>query len=278
MKVSVIGAGTMGNGIAQVFAQKRTDVILVDTFPDAIKKALETMKSSLEKLQRKGAIREDPKIVLNRIKTETSLSALSESDVYIEAVPEKPEIKKTAIEAISSVARPDSIVASNTSSISINLLSSYCKFPQNFVGLHFFNPVPVMKLVEIVKSNRTSEETLNKVMSLVTLLDKQYVVSSDYPGFISNRILMPLLNEAMLALEQGISTKEDIDKTMKLGMNHPMGPLELADFIGLDVTRDIMEVLYREFGDHRYKPPIILRNLVNSGKLGRKSGEGFYKY
>jgi len=278
MKVSVIGAGTMGNGIAQVFAQKGNDVILVDTFPDAIKKALETMKSSLEKLQKKGAIREDPKIVLNRIKTETSLSALSESDVYIEAVPERPEIKKTAIEAISSGARPDSIVASNTSSISINLLSSYCKFPQNFVGMHFFNPVPVMKLVEIVKSNRTSEETLNKVMSLVTLLDKQYVVSSDYPGFISNRILMPLLNEAMLALEQGIATKEDIDKTMKLGMNHPMGPLELADFIGLDVTRDIMEVLYREFGDHRYKPPIILRNLVNSGKLGRKSGEGFYKY
>ena len=278
MKVSVIGAGTMGNGIAQVFAQKGTDVILVDTFPDAIKKALETMKSSLEKFQRKGAIREDPNIVLSRIKTETSLSALSGSDVYIEAVPERPEIKKTAIEAISSVARPDSIVASNTSSISINLLSSYCKFPQNFVGMHFFNPVPVMKLVEIVKSNRTSEETLNKVMSLVTLLDKQYVVSSDYPGFISNRILMPLLNEAMLALEQGISTKEDIDKTMKLGMNHPMGPLELADFIGLDVTRDIMEVLYREFGDHRYKPPIILRNLVNSGKLGRKSGEGFYKY
>ncbi len=278
MKVSVIGAGTMGNGIAQVFAQKGNDVILVDTFPDAIKKALETMKSSLEKLQKKGAIREDPKIVLNRIKTETSLSALSESDVYIEAVPERPEIKKTAIEAISSVARPDSIVASNTSSISINLLSSYCKFPQNFVGMHFFNPVPVMKLVEIVKSNRTSEETLNKVMSLVTLLDKQYVVSSDYPGFISNRILMPLLNEAMLAFEQGIATKEDIDKTMKLGMNHPMGPLELADFIGLDVTSDIMEVLYREFGDHRYKPPIILRNLVNSGKLGRKSGEGFYKY
>ena len=278
MKVSVIGAGTMGNGIAQVFAQKGTDVILVDTFPDAIKKALETMKSSLEKLQRKGAIREYPNIVLSRIKTETSLSALSESDVYIEAVPERPEIKKTAIEAISSGARPDSIVASNTSSISINLLSSYCKFPQNFVGMHFFNPVPVMKLVEIVKSNRTSEETLNKVMSLVTLLDKQYVVSSDYPGFISNRILMPLLNEAMLALEQGIATKEDIDKTMKLGMNHPMGPLELADFIGLDVTRDIMEVLYREFGDHRYKPPIILRNLVNSGKLGRKSGEGFYKY
>ena len=278
MKVSVIGAGTMGNGIAQVFAQKGNDVILVDTFPGAIKKALETMKSSLEKLQKKGAIREDPKIVLNRIKTETSLSALSESDVYIEAVPERPEIKKTAIEAISSVARPDSIVASNTSSISINLLSSYCKFPQNFVGMHFFNPVPVMKLVEIVKSNRTSEETLNKVMSLVTLLDKQYVVSSDYPGFISNRILMPLLNEAMLAFEQGIATKEDIDKTMKLGMNHPMGPLELADFIGLDVTSDIMEVLYREFGDHRYKPPIILRNLVNSGKLGRKSGEGFYKY
>lgn len=278
MKVSVIGAGTMGNGIAQVFAQKGNDVILVDTFPDAIKKALETMKSSLEKLQKKGAIREDPKIVLNRIKTETSLSALSESDVYIEAVPERPEIKKTAIEAISSVARPDSIVASNTSSISINLLSSYCKFPQNFVGMHFFNPVPVMKLVEIVKSNRTSEETLNKVMSLVTLLDKQYVVSSDYPGFISNRILMPLLNEAMLAFEQGIATKEDIDKTMKLGMNHPMGPLELADFIGLDVTSDIMEVLYREFGDHGYKPPIILRNLVNSGKLGRKSGEGFYKY
>ncbi len=278
LKVTVVGAGTMGNGIAQVFAQNGNEVILVDSFPAALDKARMTMRSSLEKLKLKGAIQEDPSIILQRIHTMPLVETSSRSDIYIEAVPERLDIKKEVIESISAVAKEDAICATNTSSISINLLSGFYKAPDNFIGIHFFNPVPVMRLVEIVRSNRTSEYTLQKAMDLVSLLGKESVISNDYPGFISNRLLMPLLREAMEALEQGVASKEDIDKTMRLGMNHPMGPLELSDFIGLDVTEDIMDVLYREFGDSRYKPPIVLRNLVNSGKLGRKSGEGFYKY
>lgn len=278
MRVSVIGAGTMGNGIAQVFAQNKAEVVLVDNFPGALEKAVQRMRSSLEKLVSRGAIQENPEEVLRRIRTVAALDGTEHSDLYIEAVPEKLEIKKEVIETISSYAGENAICASNTSSISINIISGFYKVPANFIGIHFFNPVPVMKLVEIVKNNRTSEATLKRTMEIVTMLGKEYVISNDYPGFISNRVLMPMLREAMVTLEQGVASKEDIDRTMKLGMNHPMGPLELSDFIGLDVTADIMDVLYREFGDSRYKPPIILRNLINSGKLGRKSGEGFYKY
>ena len=191
---------------------------------------------------------------------------------------QKLEIKEALYKQLNEIAGENSIIASNTSSISINALSAAIKKPENFLGLHFFNPVPIMKLVEIIKGVRTSPSVVEKAIEITRQLGKEPVTSQDFPGFISNRILMPLIREAILALEQGVSSKEDIDKTLKLGMNHPMGPLEVADFIGLDVVQDIMAVLYEEFGDSRFKPPVTLRNLVNARKLGRKSGEGFYKY
>lgn len=278
MKVTVIGAGTMGRGITQVFAQAGNQVILSDVYEKALDTALKEIRKSLDKLHAKGLIKESPDTVMARIKTTMDLKEGTGSEVFVEAVLERFDIKEKLYGQLNELAGNNSLIASNTSSISINALSAAIRRPENFIGLHFFNPVPVMKLVEIIRGERTSEETLKRSLDIVKNLGKDPVTSKDFPGFISNRILMPLIREATLTLEQGVATKEDIDKTLKLGMNHPMGPLELADFIGLDVVYDIMRVLYAEFGDPRFMPPVTLRNLVSSGKLGRKNGEGFYRY
>ncbi|MEM0156585.1 MAG: 3-hydroxyacyl-CoA dehydrogenase NAD-binding domain-containing protein [Thermoplasmataceae archaeon] len=278
MKAMVIGAGTMGRGIAQVFAQAGNSVIMTDIYPKALEDATSGIRSSLERLARKGEIKEDISTIMQRIVSSQDLSEGSDSDIFVEAAIEKVETKETLLAQISQIARRDAIIGTNTSSISINQLSSSVTYPERFIGIHFFNPVPVMKLVEIVKGERTPESLVRKTFEIVRALGKDPVISQDFPGFISNRVLMPMIREAILVLEEGVATKNDIDKTMKLGMNHPMGPLELADFIGLDVTLDIMEVLYHEYGDPRFKAPVTLRNLVNARKLGRKTGEGFYKY
>lgn len=278
MKVTVIGAGTMGRGIAQVFAQAGNQVILTDIYEKALQDATGMIEKSLDRLIKKGELKEDSRSILSRITFTGDINQGAESDLYVEAVLEKVETKEGVLASVSRISRPDSIIATNTSSISINLLSRFVSSPERFIGIHFFNPVPVMKLVEIVKGERTPENLVRKSFEIVRALGKDPVISQDFPGFISNRVLMPMIREAILVLQEGIATKNDIDKTMKLGMNHPMGPLELADFIGLDVTLDIMEVLYHESGDPRFKPPILLRNLVNAGKLGRKTNEGFYKY
>ena len=278
MKVTVIGAGTMGRGIAQVFAQAGNEVVLTDVYHKALETASGEIQKSLGKLHSKGVISEDPELVYGRIEFTGDLSQGRDADIFIEAVLEKLEIKEALYRQLNEIAGENAIIASNTSSISISALSAAVKKPENFLGLHFFNPVPIMKLVEVIKGVRTSPSVVEKAIEITKQLGKEPVTSQDFPGFISNRILMPLIREAILTLEEGVSSREDIDKTLKLGMNHPMGPLELADFIGLDVVQDIMAVLYGEFGDPRFKPPVTLRNLVNARKLGRKSGEGFYKY
>lgn len=278
MKVTVIGAGTMGRGIAQVFAQAGNEVVLADVYVPALKIAMIVIEKSLSILHSKGLIKDSPEEVISRIKTTADVMDGKGSEVFVEAVLERVDVKKDLYKKINSIVESDALVASNTSSISINALSASVKYPENFIGLHFFNPVPVMKLVEIISGERTSDTTIQRALEITRSLSKDPVTSRDFPGFISNRVLMPLIREAILTLEQGVSSREDIDKTLKLGMNHPMGPLELADFIGLDVVHDIMKVLYAEFGDPRFMPPVTLRNLVSSGKLGRKSGEGFYRY
>ena len=278
MRVSVIGAGTMGSGIAQVFAMAGHEVTLIDIFPDAIKKGRVNIEKSLSKLSEKGSIKLSPNQILDMIKFSSSYDDLKGSELVVEAAFERLDVKKDILAKVSSNVSKGTIIGSNTSSISISLLSSFVKEPENFIGMHFFNPPPIMKLVEIVNGNRTSEVTRNKIFEISKQLGKEPVIVNDYPGFVSNRVLMPMLREAIVCLEEGIGSVEDIDKTIKLGLNHPMGPLTLCDFIGNDVVFDIMEVLFREFGDPHYKPPVLLRNMVYAGKLGRKSGEGFYKY
>ena len=278
MRVSVIGAGTMGSGIAQVFAMAGHEVTLIDIFPDAIKKGRVNIEKSLSKLSEKGSIKLSPNQILEMIKFSSSYDDLKGSELVVEAAFERLDVKKDILAKVSSNVSKGTIIGSNTSSISISLLSSFVKEPENFIGMHFFNPPPIMKLVEIVNGNRTSEVTRNKIFEISKQLGKEPVIVNDYPGFVSNRVLMPMLREAIVCLEEGIGSAEDIDKTIKLGLNHPMGPLTLCDFIGNDVVFDIMEVLFREFGDPHYKPPVLLRNMVYAGKLGRKSGEGFYKY
>ena len=278
MKVTVIGAGTMGRGIAQVFAQAGNEVVLTDVYDRALASAMTEINRSLEKLKSKNLIAEDPETVISRISPTNNMVDGKDTQIYVEAVLEKMDLKKSIYKDLNEIVSATAIVATNTSSISINALSASFKYPENFIGLHFFNPVPVMKLVEIIRGEKTSEDVVTKSLGIVKSLGKEPVTSNDFPGFISNRILMPMIREAILTLEQGVSTREDIDKTLRLGMNHPMGPLELADFIGLDVVYDIMHVLYAEYGDPRFMPPVTLRNLVNARKLGRKSGEGFYSY
>ena len=278
MRVSVIGAGTMGSGIAQVFAMAGHETTLIDIFPEAIKKGRVNIEKSLSKLSEKGSIKLSPNQILDMIKFSSSYDDLKGSELVVEAAFERLDVKKDILAKVSSNVSKGTIIGSNTSSISISLLSSFVKEPENFIGMHFFNPPPIMKLVEIVNGNRTSEVTRNKIFEISKQLGNEPVIVNDYPGFVSNRVLMPMLREAIVCLEEGIGSAEDIDKTIKLGLNHPMGPLTLCDFIGNDVVFDIMEVLFREFGDPHYKPPVLLRNMVYAGKLGRKSGEGFYKY
>ncbi len=272
MKVTVIGAGTMGSGIAEVFAMNNNDVLLSDVSYDILNMGIKRIENSLKKFQEKGKIKSVDD-VLSRININTDINA-QESDLYIEAVLEREDVKKDVLSKIKS----NSIIATNTSSISITYLSRFVKNPEKFIGMHFFNPPPIMSLIEIVRGNSTSDETTKKIIEISKSLGKTPVEVRDFPGFVSNRVLMAMLREAIIAYEESVASAEGIDTVMKLGMNHPMGPLELSDFIGLDVVYDIMNVLYNDTGSERFKPPITLRNLVYAGKLGRKTGEGFYKY
>lgn len=278
-KIGVCGAGTMGNGIAHVFAASGFDVILRDIKIEFVEKGINTISKNLQRSVDKGRITEDEKQqVLSRIKSTTEISEMKDCDFVVEAITENFNVKKELIQALDNVLGDHVILASNTSSISITKLASLTKNPNQFVGMHFMNPVPVMKLVEIIRGAQTSDKTFNLVKELTDKLGKTGVEVNDFPGFVSNRILMPMINEAIFALMEGVGTAESIDEVMKLGMNHPMGPLTLADFIGLDVCLFIMDVLYDGFKDSKYRPCPLLVKMVDAGYLGRKSGKGFYNY
>jgi 3-hydroxybutyryl-CoA dehydrogenase len=279
MKVSVVGGGTMGNGIVHTFAQFGNDVILIDVSEDALKRGVGTIEKNLGRMVKKERItQQDMDDTMSRISTATELSAAADSDLVVEAVFENFEVKKQIFSELDSVCKEDTILASNTSSISITKIAACTKRPEKVIGMHFMNPVPIMKLVEVIKGQATDDATLNTVLELSKGLNKTPVTVEDYPGFISNRVLMPMINEAVYCLMEGVATRDDIDTVMKLGMAHPMGPLQLADFIGLDICLDIMEVLYDGFGDSKYRPCPLLRRMVDAGHLGRKSGLGFYDY
>lgn len=278
-KIAVIGGGTMGNGITHVFAMKGFKVSLCETNEELYTKAISTISGNLERQVKKGVISPETKeISLKNISKVLGVENIPQDvDLVIEAIYENKDAKLSIFKTLDTIIKPDSIFASNTSSISITELSAVSR-PDRFIGMHFMNPVPIMKLVEIIRGYSTSDETFQTIKELSLQLEKEPVEVFDYPGFVSNRILMPMINESIFALMEGVASKEDIDTVMKLGMNHPMGPLTLADFIGLDVCLAIMEVLYNGFNDPKYRPCPLLKKMVAAGKLGRKSGEGFYKY
>lgn len=278
-QVGVLGAGTMGNGIAQVFATKGFQVTLAEVNGDALARGVGAIEKSLAKLGEKGRLgSETPAGIRERIRPSTQLSDLAHVDLVVEAITENEVVKTKVWRDLDSIVRTEAIFASNTSSISITRLGAATKRAERFIGMHFMNPVPLMKLIEIIRGLDTSPETTQTIVELSKKLDKTPIEANDYPGFVANRILMPMINEAVFALMEGVATAEAIDEIMKLGMNHPMGPLRLADFIGLDVCLSILEVLHRELGDPKYRPCPLLRKMVAAGHLGDKTKRGFYRY
>jgi len=277
--VGVIGAGTMGNGIAHVFAVNGFNVFLIDTTREILDKALAVIGKNMDRQVKKEIITaEEKSAALARITTVTNVEDAKDCDLVVEAVFESLKVKLALLTQLDALLRPEAIIASNTSSLPISQLAAATKRPEQVIGMHFMNPVPMMKLVEIIRGHATSEAALQTIQGLCVKLNKIGVEVQDYPGFVSNRVLMPMINEAIFAVFEGVATPEAVDSVMKLGMAHPMGPLALADFIGLDVCLAIMEVLYDGFADSKYRPCPLLRKMVHAGHLGRKTGRGFYVY
>jgi 3-hydroxybutyryl-CoA dehydrogenase len=278
-KVAVVGAGTMGNGIAHVFAQHGWQVTLIDVSKEALEKAQATIRANLERQVKKGVIAADAtKEILGRIATASSLDGAKQASLVVEAASEDPDLKFSIFEGLDQAAGPEAILASNTSSISITEIASRTKRPGQVIGMHFMNPVPVMQLVEVIRGHATSDATAARVLEISRDLGKTAVSVQDYPGFVANRILMPMINEAAFTVMEGVASIEAVDTVMKLGMAHPMGPLGLADFIGLDVCVAILDVMHRGLGDPKYRACPLLRRMVAAGHLGRKAGKGFYDY